>query len=240
MQLYFIRHGQSTNNLLWERTGGSEGRSEDPELTAVGRQQAALLAGFLSQGDATFADETPDVQNVAGFGITHVYSSLMVRAVATGVAVARALGLPLIGLRDAHETGGIYQRDAESGERIGLPGRPRSYFMENHPDLVVPQDVDERGWWNRPFEGQEERRQRAERLVAALLEHHRDTEDRVALISHGGFYNYLLAAVLSLPETHDCWFSLNNTGITRIDFAPERAWVMYMNRVDFLPRELVT
>ena len=49
MQFYFIRHGQSENNALWERTGSSEGRSEDPELTALGHRQAKRLAQFLRQ-----------------------------------------------------------------------------------------------------------------------------------------------------------------------------------------------
>ena len=238
MQLYLIRHGQSTNNLLWARTGGSNGRSEDPELTDVGRQQAALVAGFLRYGAP--ADKVLDLQNTAGFGITHVYSSLMVRAVATGAAIARALGLPLIGLRDAHETGGIYRHDPETDENIGLPGRARSYFTAHYPDLIVPDDVDENGWWNRPFEEREARRERAERLVTALLARHKETEDRVVLVGHGGFYNYMLAVIMRLPEERDFWFSMNNTGITRIDYTPERTYITYMNRVDFLPRALIT
>jgi hypothetical protein len=36
MHLFFIRHGQSANNHLWEQTGSNRGRSEDPELTETG------------------------------------------------------------------------------------------------------------------------------------------------------------------------------------------------------------
>lgn len=240
MQLYFIRHGQSTNNLLWECTGGSDGRSEDPELTEIGRQQAALVAGFLTQADGALSEKPLDLQNAAGFGITHVYCSLMVRAVATGNTVAQTLGLPLIGLRDAHETGGIFLQDPETGENVGQPGKTRAYFADRYPNLVLPDDVADSGWWNRPFEEREERRGRAERLVAALLTRHRGTEDRVVLVSHGGFYNYVLAAIMGLPDTYDFWFSLNNTGITRVDYVPERMYITYMNRVEFLPRALVT
>jgi broad specificity phosphatase PhoE len=32
MQLYYIRHAQSENNDLWDRTGSDQGRSEDPKL----------------------------------------------------------------------------------------------------------------------------------------------------------------------------------------------------------------
>ena len=244
MQFYFIRHGQSQNNHLWANTGTNEGRHEDPELTSVGRQQAALLAGYLAQRvpvqDDAEQDATPDWWNGTGFDITHVYCSLMVRAVATGTAVATALNLPLIGLRDAHETGGIYLQDPETGERVGLLGRTRAYFEEHYPNLVLPDDMDDQGWWNRPFEERDERQERAERLVAKLLARHKETEDRVALISHGGFYNHVLAAMLNLPEEREYWFSMNNTAITRIDFREDRTWVGYMNRVDFLPRELIT
>ena len=242
MHLYYIRHGQSGNNHLWERTGSSDGRSEDPELTPVGQQQAALVADFLQQRDpAVVADKPLDLHNAAGFGITHVYCSLMVRAVATGTAIAAALELPLVGLRDAHETGGIYLTDPDTGAYIGQPGKTRSYFAAHYPDLVLPDDVDDRGWWNRPFEEREERQERANRLVATLLARHRDTEDRVVLVGHGGFYNHILAAIMRLPEERHFWFSLNNVGITRIDFIPEeRIFLTYMNRLDFLSRSLIT
>ena len=39
MQFYFIRHGQSTNNALWETTRSNKGRSEDPELSELGHLQ---------------------------------------------------------------------------------------------------------------------------------------------------------------------------------------------------------
>ncbi len=240
MQLYLIRHGQSANNHLWERTGSNVGRHEDPELTSLGRQQAALVAGFLQQADPTFDERDRNPQNVAGFGITHVYCSLMVRAVATGAAIAGALGLPLVGLRDAHETGGIYQPDPVTGVPIGLPGRTRSYFTAHYPQLRLPDSVDEHGWWNRPFEEDSECLPRAQRLTAWLLAQHGNTEDRVALVTHGGFYNYLMAALLDIPFDRRRWFVLNNVGITRIDFAPERTRIVYMNRADFLPKALIT
>ncbi len=240
MQLDLIRHGQSANNHLFEYTGSSLGRSPDPELTDAGRQQAALVAGFLQHTDPTFADKARDPQNVAGFGITHVYCSLMVRAAATGTAIARALGLPLVGLRDAHETSGIYMKDHETGVCTGLPGKNRSYFATHYPDLILPDDVDELGWWNRPMEEDDEIPPRAQRLLALLLARHGDTEDRIALVTHGGFYSYFLAAILRQPLGQCCRFVMNNTAITRIDYAPERIRIIYMNRVDFLPKTLIT
>jgi 2,3-bisphosphoglycerate-dependent phosphoglycerate mutase len=240
MQLYFIRHGQSENNALWLSTGSHIGRSEDPGLTEVGRQQSELLAQFLSQADPNVAVNGGDFHNVAGFGITHLYSSLMVRAVATGTIVASALDLPLVAWEDLHEYGGIYLRDEETDEPIGLPGRNRAYFEAHYPDLVLPDSLDEAGWWNRPFEAPELRLPRARRFLHDLLERHGHTEDRVVVVSHGGFYNYFLAAILDMPGREGYRFVMNNAAISRIDFNQEDTWLIYLNRADFLPKELIT
>jgi 2,3-bisphosphoglycerate-dependent phosphoglycerate mutase len=246
MQFYFIRHGQSENNLLWKRTGSYEGRSADPELSAVGQQQAQILAQYLRGADPPPVPPRLDPQNVAGFGLTHLYTSLMVRAVTTGTIVSRVLGLPLVAWVDAHERGGIYLKDEQTDERIGRPGHNRAYFEHHFPDLVLPDSLGEAGWWNRPYEELEQRPARARRFLEHLLERHGHADDRVAVISHGGFYNSLLAALLKLPEPEKVWFVLNNAAITRIDFRDEsdefaeHIAPTYMNRVDFLPPELIT
>ena len=240
MQLYFIRHGQSENNALWKRTASRKGRSEDPELTEVGRQQSEFLAQFLRRTDSIVAVNGRDTQNITGFGITCLYSSLMVRAVATGTIIAKALDLPLVAWEDLHERGGIYLEDEQTGERIGQPGKDRAYFEAHYPDFVLPDSLGEAGWWNRPFEEPEQRLPRAQRFLRDLMERHGHTDDRVAVVGHGGFYNDLLAAILNLPEREGYWFALNNAAITRIDFSDERIGLVYLNRVDFLPKELVT
>ena len=49
MQLYLIRHGQSTNNARWEAQENYDTyRSSDPTLTEKGVRQAELLAEFLA------------------------------------------------------------------------------------------------------------------------------------------------------------------------------------------------
>jgi len=242
MQFYFIRHAQSENNLLWAETGSSEGRSEDPHLTPVGRRQAQALAEFLrgpDHGKETLIVEF-DLQNVHGFGLTHLYCSLMVRAVETGRVVARALDLPLVGWLDTHETGGIHRWDPETEQPVGLPGHGRSFFEAEYPELALPDSVDEAGWWNRPFEKYEERRLRAQRFLDELDRRHGDSDDRVAVISHGGFYNHMMHCLLGMPEGQSPWLSMNNAAITRVDFGPERTWLVYANRCHFLPPEIIT
>jgi 2,3-bisphosphoglycerate-dependent phosphoglycerate mutase len=239
MQLYFIRHGQSENNRIWALTGTFEERTEDPELTEVGRQQAQHLAEFLARPGIE-ANTPYDVQNVSGFRLSHLYCSLMIRAVATGSVLARVLGLPLVAWVDIHEVGGINHLDKELGDRHGLPGPNRAFFERNYPELIVPDWLGDEGWWNRPFESREEGIARSLRFLDELLERHGGTEDRIALISHGGFGGHFLRTLLGVPEELRHWISFSNAGITRIDFNEDRAWLCYANRVDFLPPELIT
>jgi 2,3-bisphosphoglycerate-dependent phosphoglycerate mutase len=173
------------------------------------------------------------------FDLTHLYTSLMSRAVMTGAAMAEALGLPLVAWEDLHETGGIYVEDEQTGQPIGQPGKHRAYFQEHYPRLILPDSLNEAGWWNRPFEEREQRLARAQRFLRDLLERHGQTDDRVAVVSHGAFYNYFLSALLDWPRKDGCWFMLNNAAITRIDFE-DRVTLVYLNRFEHLPREWVT
>jgi 2,3-bisphosphoglycerate-dependent phosphoglycerate mutase len=242
MQLYLVRHGQSENNLLWDNTSSSVGRHEDPALTGIGRKQAERVAEFFSQPfvpDAPFAQQ---LQNRNGFSITHIYASLMDRAVATGSYIARALALPLLAWEDLHEGGGIYRDNEATGEREGRPGKHRAYFRENYPELVLAEDVHEAGWWNRPYESKSDLAVRAHRVYDDLLTRHGATDDRVIAITHGEFYTFLLSAMFNLPASLEgrFWFPLNNTAVTRVDFRAGQIVPVYMNRVDFLPAELLT
>lgn len=240
MQFYFIRHGQSENNLIWEQTGSDEGRNSDPELTDVGKQQAAHLGTLLAALGITGGTSVAGYHSVAGFHLTHLYCSPMVRAIETALPTARALGLSLVAWEEVHETGGIFCTDPVTREQQGLPGRTRAEFAERFPDLILPETGWETGWWNRPFESREERPLRAQRVLQTLLARHGGTEDRVAIFSHAGFYNHLLRMVLDMPGDTMVWFELQNTAITRIDFHPDYQRFVYSNRVDFLPRHLLT
>lgn len=246
MELYFIRHGQSMNNANWDKQGYEE--SPDPTLTEKGHQQASLLADFLKRNQKITNDRDWNSQNRYGFGLTHIYTSLMERAAWTAAPIARALDIPLIAWKEIHEEGGIYSRDDKSN-LSGLPGKPRSYFVENFSVLTLPEDLDERGWWNRPFEAEEERQPRADRVFAELLARHRDQEPRpehrVAFVSHGGFFMRLVCAILNLPWRQASlglrsWFLLDNCSISRFDIRGNEITMAYINRTDHLPDHLIT
>ncbi len=239
MQFYFIRHAQSQNNLLYDMAGPRCERSDDPALSDAGVEQAHLLAQLLRRRGPSLLQSGSDYYNHAGFDLTHLYSSLMLRAVATGTVVADALNLPLVVLHDLHETGGIYLEDEGTGRRIGQSGKTRAYFQQHFPQLALPETCDERGWWNRPFEEHEQAMTRAARLWRDLMARHGHTLDRIAVFSHGDFYNCLLRAILGINRT-DNWFGLNNAGITRIDMIDDCVHLVYANRIEFLPPQLVT
>ena len=238
MQLYFIRHAQSANNKLYEDTGSWDGRDSDPELTDLGHQQARRLAEHLACANGELPAR--DFINRHGFGLTHIYTSLMVRAVTTASYIAAALNLPLSAWEDLHEIGGVFVIDPASGERIGQPGKTRADLLARFPQLTLAQADGADGWWNRPHEPPEQQAQRAKRFVRELFERHGATDDRVAVVSHGGFYNFILAELAGTKAEDSFWFSINNTGITRFNFEEEGVELMYANRLEHLPTELIS
>ena len=247
MELYFIRHGQSINNVNWNNPDYVE--HPDPFLTEVGLEQANLLAKYLKEKQHVTNDKGWNNQNQYGFGFTHIYASLMERATATAAPTARALeSVPFSAWIDIHEEGGIYARVAED-RFSGLPGHPRSFFKKNFPELNLPDQYDESGWWNRPFESEEERQPRADKVLAELIARHGDKEgqpeERIAIVSHGGFFVRLISSMLKLPwrqAAHDMksWFLLNNCSISRFDIRKGEIMISYINRTDHLPAHLIT
>ncbi|HMU95047.1 MAG TPA: histidine phosphatase family protein [Anaerolineales bacterium] len=246
MQLYFIRHGQSINNAKWEEPGYVE--SPDPHLTEIGQEQAQVLAAYLKANHPITEKEARNNQNQFGYGFTHIYTSLMERAANTAAPTARALGVPFTAWVDIYEEGGIYAREKENLFQ-GLPGKPRSYFEKNHPALNLPESYNESGWWNRPYESEEERQPRADKVLKELIHRHGDRagqpEERIVFVSHGGFFVRLLSAMLKLPwrqGAHDMksWFILNNCSISRFDFRDGEILINYLNRTDHLPARLIT
>jgi len=246
MELYFIRHGQSVNNAGWGDPNYRE--NPDPPLTEIGRQQAQCLADFLARNQPVQEHMGWNSHNRHGFGLTRLYTSLMERAAHTAAPTAQALGIPFAVWKEIHETGGIFSREDKSNP-MGLPGKPRFYFEQHFPTLSLPADLDGSGWWNRPFETDDERQPRANQFLADLLARHGDREgqpvERVAIVSHGGFFMHLMCAILKLPWRQAAldlrsWFLLNNCSISRFDFIQDEVIISYLNRTDHLPDPLIT
>lgn len=242
LQIYFIRHGQSTNNAYWQESGRDNylsGREADPDLTDAGVKQAEILADHLAK---PFTAEEFDPQNRHGYGLTHLYCSLMIRAVKTGQAIAEKTGLDLVAMPEVHETGGMFVGEMQDGEAVfeGRPGPGRSFFETHFPNLVIPQNLSEEGWWNREKEPREAYQERAYRIIERLLEAHQGKDHRVGIVMHGGIFARILTGLLDI-QAEDYWLLMNNCAITRVDVKDnDRVMLVYMNKVDFLPDDLVT
>lgn len=242
LQLYFIRHGQSTNNAWWQESDRDTylgGRDADPDLTEKGQKQAQYLADHLAKPVTT--DEF-DSQNRHGFGLTHLYCSLMIRAVKTGQAIAEKTGVDLVAMPEVHETGGMFVGDVEGGEAVftGVPGPGRSFFKTHFPNLVIPKDLTEEGWWNRDKEDREEYQGRAHRVIQQLLDAHQGQDHRVGIVMHGGIFARIITGLFDV-QAEDYWFLMNNCAITRVDVEDDgHVRLVYLNKTDFLPDDLIT
>ena len=158
----------------------------------------------------------------------------------TASIVADALDMPVFGLEGIHESGGIYLEDADAGNLTGLPGKTPVELQAAFPRLVLTDEINPKGWWNRPFESRENRPKRASQVLAWLLQKHGDSDDQVALFSHGGFYNYLVAAMMGMQDAPPIWFDMNNCGVSRFDLREDHFIMLYHNRIEHLQGSLIT
>ena len=246
MHLYIIRHAQSANNELYATTGGSAGRQPDPPLTELGHRQAQVVARTLAaRPDKAALNRYALRHDRGGYDLTHLYTSLMVRAIVTGGYIAEATGLPLQAWPEIHERGGLHDEAPETGEAILVAGPGRSFFAAEYPHLILPDALGDEGWWNRPRELPEQWLARAETVWQELLARHGGSDDRVALVTHGGFFQSLMSALvgreapLVQPNLSAWWFGISNASITHLEIEA-RIGVRYVNKVDHLPDELLT
>lgn len=245
MELYLIRHGQSANNALPD----DNGRVHDPPLTALGQQQAAAVAQYVKnaiQPDPIIASpqtgQTQPLRQV-GYGITHLYSSAMYRALQTAAPIGQALGITPQVWVDIHEHGGIYLDHADGRGKVGFPGKTRTEILAEFADYILPENLTEQGWWNQGYEELAACQLRAVQVAKQLREWavgiHQDA--RVALVTHGTFMDNLIKALLNYGQANGHFHWHYNTAITRLDFVREDFTVVrYINRIEHLTPELVS
>ncbi len=230
MEIYIIRHAQSTNNALTDQNN----RVHDPQLTQLGRRQAKILARHLAQGQEPLAQAIDD-HNTPGYGITRLYCSPMWRALQTAQPIGQELALDPEVWVDVHEYGGIYLDHGETGGVVGYPGQKRSEILEEFPNYLLPADVTEQGWWTQGREDRSACFGRAIKVARRLRSWAKDDE-RIALVSHGGFIDALLKALLNqVPSSHVFYLHFN-AAISRIDlYDSGRLDIRYLNQVAHLP-----
>ncbi|MGE5602634.1 MAG: histidine phosphatase family protein [Nitrososphaerales archaeon] len=239
MELFIIRHGQSTNNALPDQSD----RVVDPPLTELGLRQAELVAKHLANGidhETQAIEGQPADAPLNGMRISRLYCSAMLRALQTAQIVGAALGLQPHVWVDIHEEGGIWLDHGEPAGICGYPGMTRAEIAKQFPECVLPDELAEEGWWRYGREEWTPFLERAARVAAALRQQ-AACDERIALVTHGGFSAYLLRALVNAPMDANVFFHHENTGVTRVRFrADGRVSIRYQNRVDHLPADLVT
>lgn len=241
MQLYLIRHGQSTNNatMLADPTNRQEA---DPPLTELGQQQAAAVARFMAEAlnvDRWVEQPPATRQPVYGVGATRLYVSPMLRTLQTCEPIAKALDLQPEIWVDIHEHGGIFLNYGDERGIVGFPGMNRSEISERFPNVKLSPDVRDNGWWDPAagFESLESSQMRAIRVANSLRLKAR-SDQRIVMVTHGTFLDHLIKAMLNILPGNDFRFYHYNTAVTHFDFLNGLTIMRYQNRFDHLPPEM--
>ena len=89
--------------------------------------------------------------------------------------------------------------------------------------------------------------ERVDSSIQRLLGRHGHTDDAVALVTHGDYIDQFLNVIMArgrdtanYSNGREATWVFNNTSISRIDIDDDARTVVYLNRVDHLPTELVT
>lgn len=219
MQLYLVRHAQSSNNAQPEHL-----RVPDPGITEIGEQQAICLADWL---DAS--------------SFVHLATSAFRRALQTAGFIRRRTGhMPEV-IVDVHEHGGCV--DGWHAENfIGQPGLSHTEVVAEFGDVKIDQAIDRDGWWkSKPREEFSQTRQRAQKIDAYFRDRLSNEQQAILCVTHADFLAMLLEQMCGAAIQEDSrFFDLKNTGVTHLELLDGK-WVIHrMNSVEHLPAELVT
>ena len=246
MRLYLIRHAESANNAVYGTGNQHSGHSPDPEITDPGRRQGQLLGQHFAMSDNEPRQHPYDKSSEIHYGLTHLYCSLMSRSLLTAQYIADACGLNMVARPDIFEYQGIYEFD-DNGQEMGAEGPGRSYFEKRFPNAHLPEDLTEKGWWNRPVESESEFLIRVESSLNEIQMLHGHTDHNVAMVVHGDYIDQCINHIMGverIPENYNnAWVAnwvFHNTSISRIDIVNDSKNVVYLNRIDHLPGDLVT
>lgn len=227
MILYLIRHGQSVNNARY--AAGDTTSVPDAPLTELGKLQAEHTALWLKE----LKEEKVGV----------LYSSPMRRALQTAQIIGEALELPTQVWVELHEVFGVLQIEP-GGKWVGLPGMSREEIKLNFPKTVIPDEITSEGWRFGELESLEQAYERAKRMTLKIEALYAHTDERVAMVSHGGFGSHIMDAFLKLPFCDHYGFSrvfsYRNASITKLEITPKLFGVRFLNHTAHLPKEMIT
>ena len=247
MKLYLIRHAESANNALWSSGGDfAPGRVADPEITSTGHIQAQLLGDHSVASGVEPRQHPFEEARHTEYCFTHLYCSLMTRSLQTANYIHQACKLKPKALLDIFERMGLYDVD-EAGKHFGVEGPGRAYFEDKFPDVLLPDTLTEKGWWNRSVETDSEFFARVASSLESIIDHHSGKDDRVAMVVHGDYIDQAVNHLMEVPrKKHNYatpWVAnwvTHNTSISRIDIDDRGRNVVYLNRIDHLSSPHIT
>lgn len=135
MRVIFMRHGESTNNILSKENKQlyQQNRTVDPELSPQGIKQTTAFALKLKK---------------LGITIDAIYSGPQKRALHSAQLLREHYGkeeLPVYLQVSAHEKGGCYL------DGKGYPGMSKEEVLQLVPGIIVDDKnsllINENGWW---------------------------------------------------------------------------------------------
>jgi broad specificity phosphatase PhoE len=179
MKLVLVRHGESVGNHENRLQG-----QEDYDLTELGRRQAALAADRLARE-----------------GVTAVYTSPLLRALATAEVIGGMLGATPVQLPGVREynfgelAGATYAelRQRFAANPVGEGGRPA--------ESIYPGE-----------EGRDSFLRRVTDSIWETIDRHPD--ETVAVVSHGGPIALFCQSVLGLPYRRPMPFAIDNCSLS--------------------------
>ena len=172
-------------------------------MTELGHEQSRRLAARL-----------------VGWQPERLLTSAFRRTLETTAAVAEATGLQPEVVVDLHEQGGC-QAGASPEVYEGRPGLTRDEIVDQFGDWVLPESIDEEGWWKcRRWERPDEAEERARRVAADLVGRFGGLQTKVAVVTHGMFKPILVSALLGRPFIGNEWLGdLYNTSVTQLSLS---------------------
>ena len=232
MQIVYIRHAESHNNYMYFLHKSNEGRLLDPPLSELGEKQAVALGEFLAE-------------NKEEFNFDRILISPFLRTLQTAAAFTHLYpDTPKTVWAPLHEGGGCFEiLDEETRETKGNPGMSRSRIKAKFPDYQISKEITEEGWYFLPeMEPNSHRFYRAYQVLEELVAQYGETDEKICLVSHGGFHNHLTNAVMGRTRQHNLWLEIENTAMTEFGFRYDRiseyhkGWwrIEYMNRQEWL------
>jgi len=173
----------------------------DWNLSRRGVQQARLTGGRL-----------------VGAGLTHIVSSPLLRALATAHIIAETID---------QQTVDVWP-DLREGFDDAYRGASRGAIKARFPRALLPSNMPDDGWMyegdtSTPFVA------RCRRVLGELTARFA-ADDRVLVVTHGGFTNHLLYALLHMPPWAPIWFEVAHCSLTTVRLVPEherRRWPLY-------------